>query len=456
MPVSLLKRFSEKGGFARSVGILAAGSSAGHVVTAATMPLLSRLYSPADFGTLSLFTSATVVVTVAACLRFDVAIALPPDEKTAICLLTLAIGSAGMVSLALGLALWAIGPAQLNPLVGSALTDLWIWIPFTIFIAAVGAALQNWNIRNSAFTATATAKLVQATLTSTTQTLLGWLSFGAWGLILGALAGFLANALVLTKSLLAIPRNSITAIKPARIFATAKEYRRFPVYSTWEALLNASAMYVPLILIGSMGSVETVGYIMLAMYTIQAPLVLLGTAVAQVYLSKAAESYREGNLAGLTLRVLSGLMKIGLPALAAISVAAPLAFPLIFGPAWSISGWLVLWMMPWFIFQFLSTPLSMAMSVIGKQRTALSLQAFALAVRVSAVTLAALHAPNFLAEAYAASGAAVYAVTLWMIIRASGVPARNVITAISRAIPNTIAAVLVSLLSVTAVSILTR
>jgi hypothetical protein len=64
-------------------------------------------------------------------------------------------------------------------------------------------------------------------------------------------------------------------------------YRRFPVYSTWEALANSAAIHVPVILVAAVAAPDEAGYLMLAMYVLQAPMSLIGAAVGQVYLSKA-------------------------------------------------------------------------------------------------------------------------------------------------------------------------
>ena len=49
----------------------------------AAIPVLSRLYSPSEFGGFALYTSTVLVLAPLATLRYHVAIALPTGERSA-------------------------------------------------------------------------------------------------------------------------------------------------------------------------------------------------------------------------------------------------------------------------------------------------------------------------------------------------------------------------------------
>jgi len=104
----------------------------------------------------------------------------------------------------------------------------------------------------------------------------------------------------------------------------------------------------------------------------------------------------------------------------------------VFGPAWQRAGWLVAWMTPWFVLQFLAAPISMAMHINGRQRAALALQLFGLVLRVLAVWVASLWKPAAISEAYALSGMAFYLVYVLVILKTSGAPVSAIGTALAR------------------------
>jgi O-antigen/teichoic acid export membrane protein len=111
---------------------------------------------------------------------------------------------------------------------------------------------------------------------------------------------------------------------------------------------------------------------------------------------------------------------------------SPLLFGLVFGTEWQRAGWLVVWMTPWFMLQFLAVPVSMALHVTGHQRAALKLQLAGLALRVASVWVMAKWQEGLISEAYAASGAMFYLAYMIVILTAVRASGRNVLIGIRR------------------------
>src|SRR5690606_8185783 len=149
-----------------------------------------------------------------------------------------------------------------------------------------------------------------------------------------------------------------------------------------------------------------------------APMALMGSAVAQVYLSVAPSSRRDNSLGNLTASMLGGLIKAGVGPLICVGLVAPAAFGVIFGNAWERAGVLVAWMTPWFITQLLASPVSMALHIIDKQRTALLLQLAGLVIRLGAVSIGSMWYLDFISELYAISGLVFYGLYLSVVLYA--------------------------------------
>jgi O-antigen/teichoic acid export membrane protein len=120
----------------------------------------------------------------------------------------------------------------------------------------------------------------------------------------------------------------------------------------------------------------------------------------------------------------------------AAGIAAPVGFSLVFGEQWERAGWLVAWMTPWFVLQFLSVPMGLALHVTGRVRSALLLQAAGLAVRVSAVVAAARTQCLPVAEAYAVSGGVFYAFYLVSVLKVSGTRAEELRRSVGPQVPS--------------------
>ena len=396
--------------FVRSVLVLVGGAAVAHGITALALPILTRLYTPADFSLLAVFSGVLAVISVAACLRFDIAVAIPERDDHAVNLLALAVLCAAVVSTVV-LAFVLAAPQWIAERLNQPQLAKYLWmLPIGIFLAGTYNALQNWFIRKNAFGLISRSRVAQSAASASVQVGLGTLAIAPLGLLFGHMMNTGAACLGLGFRFFCELQHHDTHLSASwrnmKIMLIA--YQRFPKFSTCEALFNSAAIQVPIILIAGLSAGPEAGYLVLAMSVMQAPMSLFGNAIGQVYLSRAPAEYRAGRLGDFTAEVLSGLLKSGVGPLFAGAILAPQVFGLIFGAAWERAGWLVTWMTPWFIFQFLASPLSMVYHITGRQKAALLTQLGGFILRTSAVLLFAVWKPEALTEAYAVSGFIFY------------------------------------------------
>lgn len=423
------------GGFVRSVGVLVAGTVAAHGITALALLVLTRLYSPGDFSVLAVFSGLLQTISVAACLRFDVAVALPERNTDADNLLALAVACAAAVSV--GLALVALGvPAGAAIWLGQARLADYLWLlPIAVFLAGCHSALQFWFVREKSFTLITGSRIAQSTASAGSQIGLGGMGLAPVGLIVGQLVNSAVACVTFGHALLTNSRGRVAAVSWAGMRAMFVTHDRFPKFSTLEALANSAAIQIPVIMVAGMGIGPEAGYLALAMQLMQTPLSLVGNAIGQVYLSRAAAEYRVGRLGSLTADVFGGLIKTGAGPLIFAGIVSPLAFGFIFGDEWQRAGILVSWMTPWFLMQLLVVPVSIALNVVGRQQTAFALQVFGLVLRVGSVYALWLFDRTLVAEAYAVSGFLFYLVYLVVVLRIAGASAKDVSRSLRQGLP---------------------
>lgn len=81
-----------------------------------------------------------------------------------------------------------------------------------------------------------------------------------------------------------------------------------------------------------------------------------------------------------------------------------------------MAGSMVLWMLPWFFMQVISSPVSMSLHVVGKQKTALVLQIFGLLLRAGGVIIITYFFRSYIFEYYAVSGFVFYSLYLLVVL----------------------------------------
>lgn len=423
----------------RSVFVLVGGTALGHLITALTLPVAARLYSPEDFSVLAVFSSMVAIVSVAAALRFDIAIPVTASDEDAANLLVLALMSSFAIALAVGGAAVALPDDWLQSM-GLVPIAPYLWLlPLSIFLAAAYSALQSWLIRRSSFGLIAKSRVGQSASTAAGQICLGASGVAPFGLLVGHILNTTVGCLVLGYSVLRQEARLFSAVSCSSLLTTSLSYSRFPKYSTLEALCNSAAIQLPVIMIATLAVGPEAGFLLVAMAVMQAPMALIGTAVGQVYLSRAPEEYRKGNLASFTVDALGGLSKAGIGPLFFAAIVAPDAFALIFGESWRRAGEMVTWMTPWFVAQFLTSPLAMAIHVTGHQRMAMVLQILGLIIRISSVWFASFLANSFIVEIYALSGLVFYLGYLFIVLIVVGASSRGVLSNLSRGVGGVLA-----------------
>lgn len=414
-------------GFVRPVLVLVGGTASAQMLMLLALPLLTRLYSPDDFRILAIYASALGIVSVVACLRLEIAIPLPLSDKDAACLLALALCSSAAVGgiLTLIVALLTRWPLAI---LGEQRLHSYLWLlPVGVWLASSYAALQYWATRRKRFSAIAKTRLAQAIGGVTTQGGLGWLGIAPLGLVVGHMISSGAGTVALARDAFAYDRASLGTVKWGEMRRLFVEYQRFPRYSTLEALANNIGIYLPVIAIAIFALGPEAGYLMLATRAMQAPVGLIGGAVAQVYLSRAPEELRMGTIGKFTADALGGLIKTGVGPILFSGIVAPPLFIIFFGSQWVRAGAIVSWMTPWLILQFISSPISMIMHVRSRQAHMLALTTTGLALRVGATALAGYCARSYLSEFYAISGAVFYLICFLTFLKAAEVSLKDVL-----------------------------
>lgn len=392
----------------RNVGILAGGTVVAQAILALSMPVLTRLYSPEDFNLLAVYASVLGLITVASCLRFNIAVPLPGEPAEGMNLLVLSLMSTA-VFVCLTTIPVIFAPKAIATLLGQPALQPYLWmVPLGVALASSYDALQYWTSRKRQFTLITRTRMVRAVGGAGTQLVIGSLSSSPFGLVLGHLLYSGLGVVDLIRALWRDDRSLLMTVTRARLAETAFVYRRFPLFSVPEALFNTIGLEVSVLIIAAAALGPEAGFLMLAMRVMGLPMTLIGSSVGQVFLVEAPARMRAGTLPAFTRRAMLMLFKTGAPPLILAGAISPWFFPIIFGQEWARAGVIVAWLTPMCILQFVASPVSMILHVTGRVIWAMWLQIFGGITRVGCVAIAALVMPSRLTEVFSISSAVFY------------------------------------------------
>jgi O-antigen/teichoic acid export membrane protein len=375
----------------RATLTLMAGGALAQALPLLLGPLLTRLYTPTQFGLYHLFAAVAANVAVVACARYEHALPLAQDDDEARALVALCrrillavIGLAAVAALA-----WALYIGALWPL----------WLP-----AAVGA-LGGLSLatlvamRARRFGALATSRVLQHGGGAALQAAAGAAGAGLWGLIVAPIAAALAAMAWLR------PRREQGAKVPrSAIYAVARRHRDFPLLNTPHAFMGALQDTLAVALIAAWQGPAAAGFWGLALRYLKAPATLVGSAVSQaLYPALAAGGAATAQGRSAVRRVMRTLALLALPLVVLLWLFAPAAFAAAFGASWREAGELARALALYIGVHFVASPLSVATMAWGAQAWALKLslvgQALFIAALAAGLAIGGLNAAGWAVSA---------------------------------------------------------
>ncbi|KMU98388.1 hypothetical protein ACS72_15385 [Acinetobacter sp. VT 511] len=403
-------------GFLKAVSVLAGGTAFAQVLGILTLPILTRLYTPQEFSVFAIYTALLGTLVVISCLRFEIAIPIPKNDKTAINLLILCLLS-NIFLTALLIFCIILFKETIDNIINNKDFIKFIWlVPVGFFLAGLYNTFQFWYTRKKKFKDIAKTRVFQSISSSAVQVLMGILGGGVLGLIIGQIVNYSSGLLKLIKGFNKEKNITVNNISLKDIKLDFEKYDKFPKYSTLEALAHSSSMQLPLVIIGIFFLGPETGYIFLAMKVMTIPMSLIGNAIAQVYLANAPEHYNNKKLFEYSIKIVKKILKISWLPVFLMGVGSYYLFAIIFGKQWAAAGEIAIFLVPWILMQLLSSPIAMALHVIGKQKIAMLLHFFGFVIRVLGLITIGFTISNYMIEYFLLSGFVFYLIYLVFIL----------------------------------------
>jgi len=362
------KHFKE-GTFLKNVATLMTGSAIARIVPIAAAPILTRIYTPEDYGVLTLYTSVVALFALLITGCYEQAIVLPKEEKDARSIIKLSLIIAICLSF-VTLIIVIVFNEQISVLLGNKDISPWLYlVPISVFSAGLYNAFNYWSNRNKKYRRLSVTRISQSVFTSGTQLMTGFSGFGMSGLIFGNITGQMVATGYLTYQ--SFKKDSITLkdINKEDILRNASKYQNFPKFVAIHSFLDGFRLSIIVFLISRYFGSRILGCYSFAMRMLQLPLMLMATSLSQVFYQKVASNYNSKQpISPLITKLILRLALISLPFFIIIMLFAPDIFSFVFSPKWGLAGEYARIMSPWLFISFLGSPISTIPLVLNKQK----------------------------------------------------------------------------------------
>jgi len=376
---SILSKTKEKilkNEFNKNVLILSGGAVIAQFLSIAISPILTRLYSPEDFGAFAIFSSIVSIVSVISCGRYELAIMLPEKDEDAINVVALAFIINTFVGLLFFFLILIFKDFILELLKAKPLS-FWIYFaPLTVFFVSLFNILNYTNNRFKLYKDISKATIMKSIASTSIRLIMGVLKTGFSGLILGQI---ISQAVANTKLFFNIKNTGLLKeIKKDNIKILVKKYSDFPKYSIPGALLNIISSQAPLIMISILfGSSALVGYYSFANSMLQLHMTIIGSSIGQVFYQKFSQLQKDPyKQKELLFNTWKKLFLVGVIPFPVIFFFGESIFSFIFGNNWSEAGRIASILSPLIFAMFISSPTSTAYIVFDMQKIGLYLNIY--------------------------------------------------------------------------------
>lgn len=406
------------------LGKLVSATALGQIINLLASPILSRLYTPSEFGEFALFLSYLTLFSTTVTWRLELNISNQPKRRQPKFVIFIMAVS---VLMSFGLCLLFL-LMQLNAWWGYG--ELESYYTVLIFIALLGVAIFNtfrfWSVQNGDFNDVAKVDFSRNFIRASLQVLFGLLSLSSMGMILGEVLSRVSGLSSIISKQVQNLRKAVDEFSVALFKYYLAHSRSFYKFSILSAFFNALALSLPIPLITEAFGKEITGNYSLVYRSLAIPVIFLGNAIGDVFHRSVIKSQNRKSLYIKYMLTLFALAVVGFGLLGLIGEEL---ISLLFGDQWTVASQIITPMCIWFVGVFTVSPLSRLLFVVNKVKLKLVYDTCLLSLVIICFVVQSAMALDILSFIWLLSlsvfsSYVLYAILLWVAVAKSSQQAK--------------------------------
>lgn len=373
--------------FISNVLKLISGSIIAQIIAIGLIPIITRLYTPEDYGLFSLILAISGIIVVFSSLSYQLAIMLPKEDVDAAHIVILCCILIMISSIFTGIIFIFFGDFIANILNVPKISNYLLFVPIIVFFTAIVSVFTYWNARRKRFGTIALAQSSNSFLSKIIQIGAGIGSASLFGLITGYFIGYISAITFFLKGFFE-DFILFKKISRQRLKSLAIRYKKFPLFTSWSTTANTISIQIAPLLLVYFYSPVIVGYYTIANQVVQMPMSLIGSAIGQVFFQRASEDKNKtDNISEIVHGVHRRLVSFGIFPMLLLLIIGEDLFALALGTEWATAGLYVKILVPWLLLVFIASPLSTIFSVLERQHIDLSFNVTLLISRIGVLCI---------------------------------------------------------------------
>jgi O-antigen/teichoic acid export membrane protein len=375
----MLPKILKRSLFLKNTATLVSGTALAQLIGVLLTPVLSRYFTPAEFGILGSVTTIAMIVASTATFRYEMGIVISRHKKETNSLIQLSFTLLLIIS---PIFLLAIQTEVFSSLlgIGDYSSGLKIIIVILIIFLGLRSILREWLNKLGEFVYLTKRIVLERLITLAIQLALGIFFGYSLGLVIGNVGGVIAGILLMLMPALKYFHEMSFSWKHLKL--TAKKYYRFALYSTPQNLLNTVSQGLPILMLGIYFDKIEIGAYFFAMRLLQLPSALISESIKRTFYKEAADNVSKlVKLRNKYFKLTGALGLVIVIPVVIIFFYGPELFTLFFGEEWYSSGVYAGWMFLWVGTMFMNPPSAVMYNVFNKQHVLLIFEVLLFALR---------------------------------------------------------------------------
>lgn len=342
-------------------------SGIAQVILIITTPIITRLYSPAEFGEFTIFSNIAMILIPIINARYDLLIVNAKNDRSANILSQISFLISLLILLIL-LPILAIS-AWLYP---NFILDF-IFIIIMLFLVSLTNIFTNYLNKERKYKVLSLINVFRAGSMALLQIIFGLLSLGSLGLIIGFSLSYITG---ITLGYKTFKKHFNIVRNKEETKALFLENKNQLVYSTPSILLNSLSFSVVVFFIGILYTNTEVGIYGMAIRVLGIPVTIISLGLSKIFMQQANDYYIErGNFRNLLLKFSSTLVIVSIILYVPLYLFSEELVNILLGHSWVDAITVIKIVIPLFVIRLIVSTVSLSVIVLQKQQLELILQA---------------------------------------------------------------------------------
>lgn len=331
--------FKKGNTFKSNVMVLMTGTVAAQLIPLLASPVLSRIYTPSDFGLLALYTALASIIGTIATLRYELAIVQPKNDKDAAALVWISIVALSIIIFLTIITSFLYNYFNFNFLGVDSIRSWLYLLPVSVLAIGTFQIFNKWLLRHGSYPVMSKSAMFQSGTSSSTQLLFGLSTYNG-GLVYGQLCGQLISSIYVVKRSLKISKLPSFRKCKDKLSLNIKNYKRMPLYSSAGALADILSIQMPVLMITRFFLESAVGAFSLTFRVLNIPAAIISTALAQVLYKKINDIHNDnGNgISRFIIKIFLSNLALITPFVLVFYFFGEELFVFVFGVNWREAG----------------------------------------------------------------------------------------------------------------------